>query len=268
LGSGGNPPPPPPPPSGNGIYINAGGPAVNVGGINWGADQYFAGGSSYNTNVAIANTTSDAIYQSERFAGGNVNYNVPVSNGTYEVQLHFAEIFFVGGNGGTGKRVFNINLEGQNVLNNYDINAVTGANTPTANIQTFTTTVNDGTLNINLNGIVQNPKISAIAIIPASGNRSNASQLEAFAIKGRKVRVNWVYSQINQPAYYELQYAKGSDDYQLLEIVEAKPTVDFEGYGALHEADMSLFENGFYMIQAKVDGRRLVSQKVLLLRQY
>ena len=108
LGSGGNPPTPPT--TSNSIYINAGGPAVNVGGINWGADQYAAGGNTYNTGVAIANTTSDAIYQSERFAGGNLSYNIPIANGTYEVQLHFAEIFFVNGvgGGGAGKRVFNI----------------------------------------------------------------------------------------------------------------------------------------------------------------
>ena len=351
LGDGGNPPPPP---SGNSIYINAGGPAINAGGINWGADQYSAGGSTYNVGAAIANTTSDAIYQTERFAGGNLSYNVPVANGTYEVQLHFAEIFFVGGNGGTGKRVFNISLEGQNVLNNYDINAITGANVSTANIQVFTVTVNDGTLNINLNGIVENPKISAIAIIPASSNRSNANQFEAFAIKGRKVRLNWTYPQINQPTHYEIEYAKGKDNFQLLSIVEAESTMDVEAYGFLHEQpivgenayqikvvfpggayqyigpemvefegtdeiltvfpnptkgqlfvdltnyqgaavrlsminingvevlrraltpdhpmieelDISLFENGFYMIQAKVDGRRLVSQKVMLLRQY
>ena len=355
LGGGGNPPPPPPPPpSANSIYINAGGPAVTVGGINWGADQYAAGGSVYNAGGAIANTTSDVIYQTERFAGGNVSYNVPVTNGTYEVQLHFAEIFFVGGNGGTGKRVFNINLEGQNVLNNYDINATTGANTPTANIQTFNVTVNDGTLNINLNGIVQNPKISAIAIIPASSNRSNASQFEAFAVKGRKVRLNWTYPQINQPSHYEIAYAKGKENFQLLSVVEAESSIDVEAYGLLHEQpvvgentyqikvvfpggayqyidpemvefegaaelltvfpnptkgqlfvdltnyqgaavrlsminingvevlrkqltpdhpiiaelDISLFDNGFYMIQAKVDGKRLVSQKVMLLRQY
>ena len=36
----------------------------------------------------------------------------------------------------------------------------------------------------------------------------------------------------------------------------------------IEELDISLLENGFYMIQAKVDGRRLVSQKVMLLRQY
>ena len=349
LGSGGNPPP-----SGNAIYINAGGPAVNVGGINWGADQYFSGGSTYNIGGAIANTTSDVIYQTERYAGGNISYNVPVTNGTYEVQLHFAEIFFVDGNGGTGKRVFNISLEGQNVLNNYDINAVTGANVPTANIQIFNVTVNDGTLNINLNGIVENPKISAIAILPASSSRSNASGFEAFAVKGRKVRLNWVYSQINRPLHYEIEYAKGKDNYQLLSVVEAESTTDVEAYGILHEQpvvgdntyqikvvfsggayqyidpeivefegteelltvfpnptkgqlfvdltnyqgaavrlsminingvevlrrqltqdhstiaelDISLFENGFYMIQAKVDGRRLVSQKVMLLRQY
>ena len=158
-----------------------------------------------------------------------------MANGTYEVQLHFAEIYYVGGNGGTGKRVFNINLEGQNVLNNYDINAVTGANTPTANVQTFNVTVNDGTLNINLNGVVQNPKISAIAITPVSSNRSNASQFEAFAIKGRKVRLNWVYPQINQPLRYEIEHAIGEAEYQLLATVAAESTVDVEAYGILHE---------------------------------
>jgi len=350
LGSGGGNPPP----SGNAIYINAGGPAVNTSGINWEADQYFAGGSSFISGVAIANTTSDALYQSERFAGGNVSYNVPVSNGTYEVQLHFAEIFFNGVFSGTGKRVFNINIEGQNVLNNYDINAVTGANVPTANIQTFNTTVSDGTLNINLNGIVENPKISAIAILPVSGNRSRHSEFEAFATIGRKVKLNWVYPQINQPSHYEVEYAKGGDAYQLLETVKAKATLDVTAYGTLHEQptaganhyrikvvfagggyyyidpavvdfeslekfltvfpnpttgqlfidltsfqnqqvdlsmvningqvilekqlgenheavvelDVSTFENGFYMLKAKVAGRRVVTQKVMMLRQY
>ncbi len=349
LGSGGNPPP-----TGNSIYINAGGPAVNVGGINWGADQYSSGGSTFISGVAIANTTSDVIYQSERFAGGNVSYNIPVSSGTYEVQLHFAEIFFVGGFGGAGKRVFNINIEGQNVLNNYDINAVTGANSPTANIQTFTTTVSDGTLNINLNGIVENPKISAIAILPASSNRSRQSDFEAFATSGRKVKLNWVFPQMNQPLHYEIEYAKGAAPYRLLESIEAEATLDLATYGTMHEQpaigsnhyrikvvfagggyyyidpevvdfdaldefltvfpnpttgqlfvdltpyenqqvdmtlvningqtvlqkqlgadhflieelDVSIFDNGFYMLKAKVDGRRLVTQKVMILRQY
>jgi len=352
LGSGGNPPPPPP--STNAIYINAGGPAINIGGINWGADQYFSGGNLYTTNVAIANTTSDAIYQTERFAGGNVSYNIPVTNGSYEVQLHFAEIFFVGGNSEAGKRVFNISLEGQNVLNNYDITTVTAANVPTANIQTFNASVNDGILNINLNGVVQNPKISAIAIIPTSSNRSKHSQFEAFAITGRKVKLNWAYPQINQPLHYEIEYAQGNNSYQQLARVKAEATLDVTAYGALHEEpiagtnhyrikvifagggyhyiaprivdfetlnkvltvfpnpttgqlfidlspfknqqvdltlvningqtllqkhldidhplvaelDVRTFDNGFYMLKAKVDGRRLMTQKVMVLRQY
>ena len=50
-----------------------------------------------------------------------------------------------------------------------------------------------------------------------------------------------------------------------VEILHRALTPD---HANIEELDISQFENGFYMIQAKVDGRRLVSQKVMLLRQY
>ncbi|WP_348525649.1 malectin domain-containing carbohydrate-binding protein [Litorihabitans aurantiacus] len=81
------------------IRINAGGPAVTLGGVTWQADTYFSGGKSYANNAItdILGTTNDALYRTERSATtgpGTFSYNVPVSSsGTYEVKLHFAEIY-------------------------------------------------------------------------------------------------------------------------------------------------------------------------------
>jgi Malectin domain len=56
------------------------------------ADVYFDAQSDvYNTSSAIANTTEDTLYQTER-TGLTVGYNIPRPPGTYVVTLHFAEI--------------------------------------------------------------------------------------------------------------------------------------------------------------------------------
>ena len=55
--------------------------------------------------AAIAGTSDDALYQSERY--GNFSYNVPVANGDYVVTRKFAEIYF----SSTGMRVFKVVVE-------------------------------------------------------------------------------------------------------------------------------------------------------------
>lgn len=149
------------------LLLNSGGPAVNFSGDTWSADKNFSGGSTYVSSAAIAGTTNDAIYQSERY--GNMNYAVPVSSGKYTVRLHFAEIFFTTAN----SRKFNISIEnGQAVLTGYDIVSKAGA-AFTARVEEFKDiTVTDGTLNINFTSIVDNAKISAIEIIGAAANKA------------------------------------------------------------------------------------------------
>ncbi|HMI60905.1 MAG TPA: malectin domain-containing carbohydrate-binding protein, partial [Puia sp.] len=70
-----------------------------------------------------------------------------------------------------GSRKFDVSIEGLKVLDNYDIVQKVGAFT--AVIENFTTTVTDGTLNINFTaalaeGGVDRPKVSAIEILPQS----------------------------------------------------------------------------------------------------
>lgn len=169
--------PPPPEPAGQVLRINAGGPAVTAGGVQWRADQFFTGGKSYvNSSVGdVAGTTDDVLYTSERSATSNLGsfgYAIPVTAaGTYLVKLYFAEIWFGapgGGPGGTGKRVFSANLEGGAVeLQDYDIYAEVGA--ARAAVKVFSVPVSDGTLTIDFTAKVDQPKISALEIVFPDG---------------------------------------------------------------------------------------------------
>ena len=78
--------------------------------------------------------------------------------GTYTVTLKFAEIYFTA----AGQRVFNVNINGQSVLSNFDIFAQAGANV--ALDKPFTINHPGGQLTIQLIPIVNSPKISGIEI--------------------------------------------------------------------------------------------------------
>ncbi|WP_218566277.1 malectin domain-containing carbohydrate-binding protein [Vallicoccus soli] len=157
------------------VRINAGGGAVTTGGVSWLADQWFTGGKSYsNAQVsAIAGTTDDVLYRTERSATGNLvpfSYGIPVANGTYTVRLHFAEIYFGatgGGAGGTGKRVLSANIEGGPVeVANLDLNAV--AAPMTAVVREFQVPVTDGRVDIAFSSTVNQAKVSAIEVLPVT----------------------------------------------------------------------------------------------------
>ena len=144
----------------NVIRINSGGTAQNFGGEAWVADQYFTGGTAYSVATPISNTTQDQIYQTERF--GNFSYAIPVGQaGTYAVDLHLAEIYFAA----TGQRRFNINIEnGQFVRNNFDMFQTYGANNPAFVLRADNLNITDGTINITFTTVVNNAKVSGIAV--------------------------------------------------------------------------------------------------------
>src|SRR4029077_11116789 len=124
------------------IIINCGGPVyLDSAGQLWSADMDFVGGSTFLTTQSITGTSDPTLYQTERY-GPTLTYNIPVINDTYTVTLYFAEIYF----NGPGQRVFDVSMEGQTVLQNFDIWAVVGQFA--ALQQTFVVTVTDGVLNI------------------------------------------------------------------------------------------------------------------------
>ncbi|MDX1680657.1 MAG: malectin domain-containing carbohydrate-binding protein, partial [Akkermansiaceae bacterium] len=72
--------------------INCGGSAFTASdGTNYLADTLGSGGDTYSSGDAIAGTTDDALFQTERY--GMFTYEIPVGNGSYGVLLQFAEIY-------------------------------------------------------------------------------------------------------------------------------------------------------------------------------
>jgi hypothetical protein len=140
--------------------INAGGAAVtDADGHAWTADTYFSGASlTFGVGQPISGTTNDALYQDVRY-GSNFSYALPVTNGTYTVVLHVAELYY----NAAGKRVFNVAAEGTPVLRNVDVWAEAGqfaALTKTMNVR-----VTDGVLDLSFMSVSDNANVSAIEIL-------------------------------------------------------------------------------------------------------
>lgn len=174
--------------------LNAGGGEyVSGDGSTWSADFGFLNGGAYTSSADILGTPDPLIYQSERyatFADGNLNYGLAVAPGNYLVRLHFAEIYYTA----PGKRVFGINLEGSTYFDSVDLVAEGGPFT--AVIKDAVLEVTDGTLNIQIERFVQNPKISGIEVFLLSGDIPPS--ITSTAPLGATVGVTYTYPVVGQ----------------------------------------------------------------------
>lgn len=139
---------------------------------NWAADAFFTGGVAKTRSFDVVGTTDDALYLNYRNAvsssssvpGAPFSYSIPLENGNYNIKLHFIEPYYGapgGVAGSVGARVFHVDIEGQRVLNNFDIFAQEGAGK--AVVKTFNgVTVAGGQLDILFTSVKNNATISAI----------------------------------------------------------------------------------------------------------
>jgi len=175
------------------IDINAGGPAVNP----FLADQDFNGGATINhanpINVGgVANPAPAAVYQSARV--GNFTYTIPgfALGSSQTVRLHFAETFFAT----AGSRTFNVSINGAQVLTNFDIFAVAGAQNR-AVIEQFTAPANShGQYVIQFTSVINQSLLSGIEITPAGACTAPPapSGLNATAISSNQINLSWTAS--------------------------------------------------------------------------
>lgn len=154
-------------------WLNAGdGSYSSPGGAVWAADRAYGGGNAwgyinpasanaYGRVVAIAGTTDDTLYQSERWWSGDGGYRFDVANGEYLVDLRFAEIY---PGAGAGQRIFDVRIEGMTVVPNLDVAARVGQ--ATALDLRFNTTVTDNQLDIAFIKKTGNVKVNAVHIRP------------------------------------------------------------------------------------------------------
>lgn len=147
--------------------------SLTINGKTWSADnQYSFDNLEPFTNSGlkqIAGTDDDALYLKEQSSNDDrkpFRYEFPVSNGSYVVRLHFAELYWgaPGGgiNGGAGSRVMNISLENQLKLANFDVTQEVGG--ATAIVKNFPVTVSDGKLSINFTSNVNRPMVCAVEV--------------------------------------------------------------------------------------------------------
>jgi hypothetical protein len=148
-----------------GIQINAGGPAVAP----FIADADFSGGATAGTGntittTGVTNPAPQAVYQTNRY--GNFTYTIPGLNAgkSYTVRLHFAEEYWTA----AGKRVFNVSLNGTQVLTNFDIFATAGAEYKAVVEQFAATASTGGTIGIQFASVVDNAQVNGIEVLGSS----------------------------------------------------------------------------------------------------
>ncbi|OYR52762.1 hypothetical protein DJ73_09985 [Halorubrum sp. Ea1] len=173
------------------LAVNAGGPAYTAAdgteyvssgtaGVFTGGSETTAGDAGIPSDLAIGGTDDETLYQNELYGSSAQdtpsapNVSAAVDNGTYEVTLQFAEIYqgvsssddpdSTGPTDGTDEndRLFDVTVEGQQVLTEYDIYSEVGP--ANASDKTYTVEVTDGTLNVDFAATNDNAKISAVRV--------------------------------------------------------------------------------------------------------
>jgi hypothetical protein len=149
------------------VQINAGGSATSP----FIADTDFSGGSTANSGNTIdtsgvSNPAPQAVYQSNRY--GNFTYTIPnlTPNAAYTVNLHFAETYWTQ----AGIRVFNVVLNGQTLLSNFDIIGAAGAPNKAVVKQLPVTADGSGTLTIQFVTVKDNAQVNGIEVLGNGGS--------------------------------------------------------------------------------------------------
>ena len=141
---------------------------INAGGTGTGsyvADEDYVGGTASSTTSTIStagvtNPAPQAVYQTQRF--GNFTYTLPgvTAGSTYLVRLHFDEFYWTA----TGKREFNVLINGTQVLTDFDVFATAGGEN-IAVVEQFNAVANgSGQIVIQFVSVVDNAEINGIEV--------------------------------------------------------------------------------------------------------
>lgn len=162
------------------LRINAGGPAYTAAdGRVFSADRDYTGGAVFTSEADIGDTPDAALYQDERW--GRFSYAIPVVNGTYDVVLHFVELYYA--DPCSGARIFSIDVL-DTVTNpdvaNVDICAETGGPERALEVTVEGVRVADGVLDLqSAYGAADDPELAAIEVVPSVRHDTGAGGLVA-----------------------------------------------------------------------------------------
>lgn len=146
-----------------------GSPQRDAAGEIWQSDQYFRNGSPWQQPHAYIDRTSDPLLF--RFGRqGNVDYDIPLNPGTYELHFYSAEITpSLESEDAVSKRAFNVLLNGKIAIGGLDpISDAGGINVADERIIRDVSPDNDGVLHLHLGSVMGVPFLSALEIVLGS----------------------------------------------------------------------------------------------------
>lgn len=167
--------------------INCGGNAVQP----FLSDAFYHQGEAFTSPEAVVLTGVKSpapmtAYQSERFGDFTYTFENLVPGQTYLVRLHFAEVCYT-----TAKaRVFNVRMNGTEMLKAFDVFAATGGKNRAIVREEYCSADSAGRIHIEFQPVTERPKCSAIEIMhlgtrpfPAAPGRNPAVPTGATAPK-------------------------------------------------------------------------------------
>lgn len=158
--------------------VNAAGPELPANtGIDWSADTpqdpspYVNPGNnaaSYgpvsSVDASVPATTPQGIFSNELWdgsGGDEMHWSFPVPvNTEVKVRLYFANRY--SGTSGVGQRVFDVDIDGQTVLDDYDIAGDVGHD---RGVMKSFDVMSDGQVDVSLGHVVENPLINGLEIV-------------------------------------------------------------------------------------------------------
>ena len=139
--------------------INIGGSEVTAAdGTMFAAEAFVSGGTVARTD-AIKGSQNPGLFRECRT--GDVNIDLPLADGTYDVTFFFSEPDEIGGR----ERLFNVLAEGETVIDELDVMAFRDGKIRSGlTITTPDVTVNDGELTVRFAAAVNEPVICAVLV--------------------------------------------------------------------------------------------------------
>jgi beta-glucanase (GH16 family) len=167
---------------GRGISMNAGGYAVEQ----FGTENFSAGGFTNYHNLtidtsAVENPAPQSVYQTEHW--GATDWAIPNLNprASYLLRLHFVENTF----SAAGKRLFNVVINGQQVLTDFDIFATAGAMSKAVVENLIVTPDENGVVSLQfVQGSTDQPTVSGIELLPADCDEDDCENATATVVSG------------------------------------------------------------------------------------